>query len=119
MLSKDFEIYYYNDAQFSGVQNHTRDYYEFYFFLEGLCVNDLILHLNRTIYELEHPQNLRDDQNLCESLILYIERHLDEELSLDSLAQYFYLSKFYISHIFKETLGVSVHQFITRKRLSM
>ncbi len=227
MLSKDFEIYYYNDAHFSGVQNHTHDYYEFYFFLEGkmhmeivgnsyplrtgdvilippnvshhvcqddssvtyrrlvfwisteyfqqlknlskdyvymmklatsrgryifhydtmalnsvlakafrlleeihsdrfgkeakisLCVNDLILHLNRTIYELEHPQNLREEQNLCESLILYIERHLDEELSLDSLAQYFYLSKYYISHIFKETLGLPVHQFITKKRLAM
>ena len=35
MLSKDFEIYYYNDSQFSSVSDHTHDYYEFYFFMEG------------------------------------------------------------------------------------
>ncbi len=35
MLSKDFEIYYYNDNHFYGVTDHTHDYYEFYFFLEG------------------------------------------------------------------------------------
>lgn len=39
MLSKDFEIYYYNDNHFYGVTDHTHDYYEFYFFLEGS--NDL------------------------------------------------------------------------------
>ena len=32
MLSKDFEIYYYNDNQFSIVTDHTHDYYEFYMF---------------------------------------------------------------------------------------
>ena len=35
MLSKDFEVYYYNDRHFSGVEDHTHDYYEFYFFMEG------------------------------------------------------------------------------------
>ena len=35
MLSKDFEIYYYNDSQFSSVSDHTHDYYEFYVFMEG------------------------------------------------------------------------------------
>ena len=35
MLSKDFEIYYYNDNHFYGVTDHTHDYYEFYFFSGG------------------------------------------------------------------------------------
>ena len=35
MLSRDFEIYYYKDNTLSGVDSHTHDYYEFYFFLEG------------------------------------------------------------------------------------
>ena len=227
MLSEDFEIYYYNDTHFSGVESHTHDYYEFYFFLEGnmgmhidgtfyplkpgdillipprvphyaestgnekpyrrfvfwigkrfyeqlvtlssdyayvirqatehnryhfhydmitfnsvqakifrlieeihssrfgkesmisLCVNDLILHLNRTIYEMDHPDSHHTKQHLYESLIHYIEEHLDEDLSLDQLASTFYVSKFHISHVFKENLGMSVHQYITKKRLSM
>lgn len=28
-------MYYYNDVHFSGVDSHTHEYYEFYFFLEG------------------------------------------------------------------------------------
>ena len=35
MLSRDFEIYYYKDNTLAGVDSHTHDYYEFYFFLEG------------------------------------------------------------------------------------
>ena len=32
MLSKDFEIYYYNDTRLKPVKSHSHDYYEFYFF---------------------------------------------------------------------------------------
>lgn len=48
MLSKDFEIYYYNDSHFSGVADHTHDYYEFYFFLEGnvsMSIENKVSHL--------------------------------------------------------------------------
>ena len=226
MLSKDFEIYYYNDNHFSGVSNHTHDYYEFYFFLEGnvsmvigkkvyhlnpgdmifippgvrhhafnvedvpyqrfvfwisqdycqklmtlsedyvylinyvqkskkylfhydtiafnalqakifrlieeihanrfgktakieLCVNDLMLHINRSIYEMDHPTTRKETHALYDSIIQYIESHLDEDLSLDELSKVFFVSKYHISHIFKENFGISIHQYITKKRLSM
>ena len=35
MLSKDFEIYYYKDLPKSKLEDHSHNYYEFYFFLEG------------------------------------------------------------------------------------
>lgn len=31
MLSKDFEIYYYNEKYTSKIEMHTHNYYEFYF----------------------------------------------------------------------------------------
>ena len=161
MLSKDFEIYYYNDNHFYGVTDHTHDYYEFYFFLEGnvtisiekehhhlkpgdmvfippgihhhvssvdrfgkaakieLCVNDLMLHINRAVYEAEHPAARKDASGLYDGILQYIESHLDEDLSLDSLSKAFFVSKYHISHIFKDNFGISVHQYITKKRLSM
>lgn len=227
MLSKDFEIYYYNDTAFSGVKNHSHNYYEFYFFLQGaismhienkvyplkagdiilippgishhninhnphipyrrfvfwisrdyykqlhelspdytyvatqaiekkqyiyhndvisfnalqaklfrlieeihstrfgrttkiaLCVEDLILHINRISYEINHPQKQKEKEGLYENLMHYIEDHLEDDLSLDHLAEVFYVSKFHIAHIFKENLGLSVHQYITKKRLAM
>lgn len=84
-----------------------------------LCVNDLILHLNRTIYEQNHPESQMEEQNLYENLIRYIEDHLDEDLTLDQIAGTFYVSKYHIAHLFKEHLGLSIHQYIIKKRLAM
>ena len=84
-----------------------------------LCAIDLILHLNRSVYEMEHPKSQHEQQHLYQNLLLFIEDHLDEELTLDRLAEQFFVSKYHIAHVFKENLGLSVHQFITKKRLRM
>jgi len=227
-LSKDFEIYYYNDRNFSKADLHTHDYFEFYFFIEGdistqignkvypvkpfdimlippriahrliihniekpyrrfvfwisqdyynhllgisadysylidyvqstcsyifhndhttfngiqararrlieelrtehfgketqisLCVNELIMHLNRIHYDNTHPQKRKaEDNSLYRKLILYIEGHLENDLSLEALAKVFYVSKYHIAHVFKENLGMSIHQYVTKKRLTL
>lgn len=227
-LSKDFEIYYYNDRNFSKADLHTHDYFEFYFFIEGdistqignkvypvkpfdimlippriahrliihnkekpyrrivfwisqdyynhllgisadysylidyvqstcsyifhndqttfngiqararklieelrtehfgketqisLCVNELILYLNRIHYDNTHPQKRKaEDNSLYRKLILYIEGHLENDLSLEALAKVFYVSKYHIAHVFKENLGMSIHQYVTKKRLTL
>lgn len=83
-----------------------------------LCVNQLILHLNRSVHEMEHPRTMQDKDNLYKNLIFYIENHLEEELSLDHIAETFYVSKFHIAHLFKDQLGLPIHQYITKKRLA-
>ena len=227
MVSKDFEIYYYNDHNLTKVNRHTHNYYEFYFFLEGdisiqidketfpirhgdillvppmiphrpiihsqdipyrrfvfwvscdywnnlmqispdygylmqyvqtsrqyifhndpitfntvqskilrlleeihserfgrsaqisLCANDLVLCLNRLIYERTVPHPQSEDLDLYRQLLKYIEQHLDEDLSLESLSKKFYVSKYHIAHIFTDNLGISIHQYITKKRLAL
>ncbi len=227
MLSKDFEIYYYSDTNIKNVNDHTHNYYEFYFLIDGsvsiniagkdypvsagdmivippnvmhhvnildqsipykrfvfwitkeycaelmtqspdygylmqlvsipkkyihhydviafnalqskvfqlieeihsnrfgraakisLCVNDLILHLNRTVYEIEHPKSPKEEQSLYQNLLSFIEGHIDEDLSLDRLANEFYVSKYHISHVFKENIGLSIYQYILKKRLAL
>lgn len=84
-----------------------------------LCVNDLMLHINRSVYETEHPATRKEVNALYDNLLQYIESHLDDDLSLDELSKKFYVSKYHISHIFKENFGISIHQYITKKRLSM
>ena len=83
-----------------------------------LCVNDLILHLNRIAYEKEHVGSVKEEQKIYKSLIHFIEENLEEDLSLERLAGSFYLSKYHISHVFKENTGLSVHQYIIKKRLN-
>ena len=52
-------------------------------------------------------------QNLCS----FIEEHIEEDLSLERLSLEFFVSKYHIAHVFKENLGLSIHQYITKKRL--
>ncbi len=85
----------------------------------SLYVKDLVLHINRLAYEHLEPHRYTNDSTLSVSLITYIDEHLEEELSLDRLANEFYASKYYIAHIFKENFGISVHQYILKKRLSL
>ncbi|MBO5055676.1 MAG: helix-turn-helix domain-containing protein [Lachnospiraceae bacterium] len=227
MLSKDFELYYYNDSTKPKMTLHTHDYYEFYFFLEGdvsiqigqetfpltvgdiivipprlshmavihsmnlpyrrfvfwisqefgsyllnqspdygylmqlvqtrknyifhndkitfnsiqskiirllqemqenrfcrepqitLYVSDLILHMNRLVYEKKHPERAAETETLYQNICSFIEGHIDEDLSLDRLAREFFVSKYHIAHIFKDNLGLSIHQYITKKRLAL
>ena len=225
MLSKDFELYFYNDRNLAKVEAHSHNYYEFYFFLEGdvsmqigkdlyplrfgdvivippqvphraiihnqktpyrrfvfwisqdfyehlrgisLCysyllehvknskqyifhidrissntlqskmlrlleemqaerfgkelqltlyVDDLMLKLNRIAYEMLEPEKNANEASLYTNLVEYIENHLEEELSLEKLAEEFYVSKYHIAHVFKDNIGLSIHQYITKKRL--
>lgn len=225
MISKDFELYYYNDVNLTKIELHEHDYYEFYFFMEGdiccqieeknyhiqpgdlmlippntphqayiqyhgshyrrfvlwisrdfyqylskqseayqyliqyvqnkkqyifhndsitfnalltrliqvleelhsdrfgkeekisLSLSELMLTLCRNLYEKEHPATTDSKLSLCETILRYIEEHLEEDLSLDQLAKLFFVSKYHIAHLFKETFGLSLHQFVVKKRL--
>ena len=228
MLSRDFELYYYDDKDLAKVEAHSHNYYEFYFFLEGdvsmqigkqtyqvrsgdlmlipphaphrliihspktpyrrfvfwiskefyehlsqlssaymylihfvnekkdylfhldhvsfntlqskmirlleemhaerygkdeqiaLYISDFILHINRLVYEQFEPKNQQPlNTSLYSNLVEYIEQHLDEDLTLERLADEFYVSKYHIAHVFTENVGLSIHQYITKKRLSL
>ena len=85
----------------------------------SLCVNDLILHLNRTAYERSHPVRQTETAALYQTICNFIETHIEEDLSLDRLSNEFFVSKYHIAHMFKDNLGISIHQYITKKRLSL
>lgn len=83
----------------------------------SLQINQLILFLNRTIYNRYNSGHQKNPKELYMTICDYIDLHLDADLSLDILEQEFYISKFHISHAFKDNIGISLHQYITKKRL--
>ena len=85
----------------------------------SICVNDLILHLNRLAHEQNTPGQKNYDRVLYRQLMEYIEEHLEEDLSLEKIAAEFFVSKYHIAHVFKDNTGLSIHQFITKKRLDL
>lgn len=82
-----------------------------------LYVNDLVLHLNRLVYEQKHPKKSGEELSLYQNLCSFIEEHIEEDLSLERLSLEFFVSKYHIAHVFKDNLGLSIHQYITKKRL--
>ena len=85
--------------------------------MRHLCLCDLIITINRIVYEQENTQSGSDELSLFQNILSYIESNLEEPLSLDDIAGKFYVSKYYIAHLFKDTLGISLHQYIIKKRL--
>ena len=57
--------------------------------------------------------------DLVDRVLHYISRHVNEELTLDGLAERFYVSKYHLSHTFTKEVGVSLHRYITLRRLLM
>ena len=83
-----------------------------------LCIADLLLFLAREVYEQEQRRNKKEQLNRYAAITHYVDGHLDEPLSLDALAREFFLSKFYLIHLFRENAGLTVHQYILKKRLA-
>lgn len=82
-----------------------------------LMTANFLLHINRLSYDLLHQVSPAYENVLYLNLCDFINNHLDEDLSLERLAAFFYVSKYHISHIFKDNMGISLHQYITKKRL--
>lgn len=82
-----------------------------------LMIHSFLLFLNRITYNMIHQVPAAYENVLYLNICDYINNHLNEDLSLDHLASFFYASKYHISHIFKDNMGISLHQYILKKRL--
>lgn len=86
---------------------------------DTLC-QQLMIAVNRDILSSRTAQEERDSYRLdpkVEEVLKYIAAHLEEELSVDSLAKRFFMSRYYLMHRFKDVTGYTVHQYISQKRL--
>lgn len=86
---------------------------------DTLC-QQLLIGVNRDILRSRTAQEERDSYRAdpkIEEILKYIAAHLDEDLTVDSLARRFYLSRYYLMHRFKAVSGYTVHQYISQKRL--
>ena len=84
----------------------------------NLYICSLLLHLSRLVCEQAQRPAQRGSASTYAALTAFIDTHLEEDLSLDRLAQEFYLSKYYIAHLFQDSVGLTVHRYITKKRLA-
>lgn len=56
--------------------------------------------------------------DIIQEVISYIDDHLEERLDLDSLCRVSGYSKYHLSRIFSDVVGLSIHSYIKRRRLT-
>ena len=57
--------------------------------------------------------------NYVSSIQEYIDSHCHEDITLDVLAQHFSINKFYLQKMFKQHIGLSPNEYLTRSRLAV
>lgn len=65
---------------------------------------------------VKSPPEQDEQQEVIRRLVLYIEQHYTEKLTLEDLARYTQYNRTYISTLFKNAVGVNFHEYLTRVR---
>lgn len=93
-------------------EEYARELYQKVLFLEFMIL------LNRAILEhsIDFPENAVSNEKVA-GIVDYINAHLGEEVSVDFLAEHFFLSRSYLMHLFKAETGYSIGSYINEKRL--
>lgn len=87
------------------------------FLLQAVFLEFMVL-LNRNV--LQQPKAFIETAVYHEKVvdvIAYIQEHLAEEISIDILAEKFYISKYYLMRQFRQATGYSVHKYLNEKRI--
>ena len=100
--------------------------------LESMCVStdsaqehrlEILVHLYPLLDTIRHAYQYQQKEleatghNPAEEIVGYINRHLFDDLSLQILANHFFLSTSQLNRLFRQATGSSVWEYITIKRL--
>ena len=79
---------------------------------------EFMIELNRAILcdEITYLNNTSSNQTIL-SVIEYLNNHLTEDISIETLSEQFFLSRYYLMHAFKEETGYTIGNYLTTKRL--
>ncbi|CAH0528783.1 PocR ligand-binding domain-containing protein [Vibrio hippocampi] len=69
----------------------------------------------KSLFASDHP--IKSNHTRIHKAIRYIERHYFEDLRLEDVAEYVYLSPHYFSKLFKKEVGVGFNHYLNSQRL--
>lgn len=88
--------------------------------LRNALVTALLVQINRMADQhAREPDVLVHSSRLVSELVEYVNQHYRERLTLEGLAERFYVSKYHLSHEFQKHMGTGVYKYIQKKRLQI
>lgn len=82
---------------------------------QKILLSQILLMANKAHKVQIQPKNIIP--KFLEEMTHYIDENLDQDLSLTAFSKNFYLSSNYLNKHFKKYLGISIHQYVTEKRI--
>lgn len=84
----------------------------------NLLFLEFMIQLNRVAIHdgIEYLSNSSSNKKMID-IIDYLNEHLTDDLSIDFLAETFYLSRYHLMHAFKEETGYTIGNYLSTKRL--
>ena len=109
------EYRYKMDIYLRELLQETSSQIEFYQEISQGLVSALLVLVMRLIRI--NPEDEAAFSQECQKIKEYLDQNFTSPITLDSLSETVYISKHYLSHLFKEQTGVSPIKYLTSKRM--
>lgn len=110
-----------NIASFTNIFTELYDLASSADYIRDMRINERLGRLLTLLMEQSwHPENAVVGRKRLELSVIkvYLDEHYAEKITLDDLAERFFINKFYLTKIFKETYGVTINNYIMERRIT-
>ena len=79
----------------------------------------LLLYIN-ILYDHPHVENSltqKESFHKVQPILTYVQQNYQNPITLDSIAQQFFMSKYYLCHVFKDVTGFGLNEYIINLRI--
>lgn len=79
----------------------------------------LLVEIGRNLLHSEDnlPTPIQPHNSRVMDILRYLDAHLTEDITIDALAEQFYLSKYHMMRLFRRETGDSIHSYLSHRRL--
>ena len=104
-----------NFKKFQNYENNKDIILISYILNLAIEINNIIL--NDDLVQKVDFLDIEHQMPVLREIVNYVDQNLCSKIQLDDIANALYMNKYYLSHYFKEKMGISIKQYVTMKKL--
>ena len=112
-LSCKYGLYEYFEKALSIVKKQSEK--------SDICTACILTELIYTLGEINIPENKKtasiSENPIIKAVLKYLNENFKNNITLESLSEIFFISKYHLSRLFKKTVGTSIIDYLVYKRL--
>jgi len=110
------------DVHSSGLYDaimRLKKYSENYTKPDSPIVKSVIIEILYLINKITFFENADNTNRTVQNIIAYLNHNFTSEITLDTLSEKFFISKYHLCRTFKQATGITVQEYVRRKRLTL